>query len=240
MRAHILIEKDHQAASALAAKLIAGKLMENPRMKVTFAAGFTPLECYKLLIGQQREGKVKLDQAYYVGLDEWIGLGPKDVGSCIETMNSAYYVPAGISPAQIAYFDGLCEDPKAEERRMCNVIADIGGIDLAVVGVGVNGHIGFNEPDTALQGDFSLVPLSETTQTVGMKYFNGSRTPKEGATMTLHALKRAKTVIVIATGEKKRAVAGQILTGKCDLPVGAFLEHPDAYYIFDSLAASSR
>ncbi len=226
------------AASMLAANIIGGKLRENPAMAVTFAAGFTPLECYKLLLRQQHAGMLRLDRAQYIGLDEWVGLGPNDTGSCIQTLNSAYYIAAGIPPAQISYFDGLCTDPQAEAQRMCDVIASIGGIDMAVVGVGINGHIGFNEPNTVLQGDFSLVALSETTRIVGKKYFDGSQTPKVGATITLQALKKAKTVIVIATGEKKQPAVKKIIAGDSSLPASAFLDHPNAYYIFDSHAAA--
>ena len=237
MQATILIEKDHEAASARAAQIVAEKMLETPGMNATFAAGNTPLACYEKLIERQTAGELDLRAARYIGLDEWIGLGPDNVGSCIETMNTSFYGPAGIPRDHIEFFNGLCADPGAEAKRMCGVFAQAGGIDLTVLGVGVNGHIGFNEPGLVTQGDFSLVPLSETTQTVGRKYFGGGATPKDGATMTLDALKKAKTVVVIATGENKRAAVAGILAGKSDLPVGAFLDHPGAVYVFDEAAA---
>lgn len=113
-------------------------------------------------------------------------------------------------------------------------------IQLAVLGVGVNGHVGFNEPGLSLDGEYSLLPLSESTQQVGKKYFGGRDTPKMGATTTLHALQRASTVVILATGEKKRAAVAEILSGNCALPVGAFLDHPGAVYIFDNAAAGTR
>ncbi len=237
MQATILIEKDHEAASARAAQLVAEKLLEKPEENVTFAAGNTPLACYEKLIERQEKGELNLRAAHYIGLVEWIGLGPDDVGSCIETMNTGYYGPAGIPRDHIEYYNGLCADPAAEAQRLCGVLGQVGGIGLTVLGVGVNGHIGFNEPGLVTQGDFSLVPLSETTQTVGRKYFGGGATPTNGATMTLDALKKARTVIVIATGANKREAVAGILTGKSDLPVGAFLDHPGAVYIFDEAAA---
>lgn len=240
MKAKILIEYDHMAASVRAAEILTDALKADPEMIVTFAAGATPLECYRLLAELQREGKTELRRATYVGLDEWIGLGPEDAGSCIETMNTAYYIPAGIPWERIVYFDGRCRDPEAEARRVSGQIRELGGIDLAVLGVGVNGHIGFNEPDVSLRGEFSLVSLSKTTQTVGRKYFNGGQTPQKGATITLETLKQAKTVIVIATGENKRQAATHILAEDGTLPAGAFLNHPNAWYIFDKLAVPDR
>ncbi len=237
MKATILIEKNHETASARAADIIAAALAAKPELTVTFAAGDTPLACYRLLIARQRAGELELRNAHYIGLDEWIGLGPDDAGSCIEVMNRSYYGPAGIPRSRIDCFDGRRVDADAEAGRMCGVLAQTGGLDLAVLGVGVNGHIGFNEPDTATQGDFSLVPLSETTQTVGRKYFGGGATPTRGATITLDALKKAKTILVIATGEKKQKAAADVLDEVGALPVGAFLDHPGAVYIFDESAA---
>ncbi len=236
MASQVIVCKDHLAASRYAADLAAKAFAEKLDLTLTFAAGDTPMACYRELIQRRDEGALRLDLARYIGLDEWVGLGPETDGSCIASMNRGFYHPAGISAERIAAFDGLCADVAGEAERMRGFLRDH-PLELAVLGVGVNGHIGFNEPGVPLDGDFSLVPLSETTQRVGKKYFGGNATPTQGATITLHALQKAKRVIVIATGANKREAVAGVLAKRTDLPVCAFLEHPGAVYVFDEAAA---
>lgn len=236
MKATITICKDHQEASRHAAGLVAEALAKNPALTATFAAGDTPFACYGQLIQKQQAGGLRLDKARYIGLDEWVGLGPNDAGGCLYSMNEGYYRPANIPQNRIEAFDGLAKDAELELARMRGLLEQY-PLELAVLGVGVNGHVGFNEPGVSTDGSFSLVPLSESTQRVGQKYFAGRQTPQTGATITLQALLGAGRVVIIATGAgKQQAVAG-ILAGESALPVGAFLDHPGAFYVFDEEAA---
>ena len=232
----MIICKDHQEASRRAADLIAEALAAKPDMTLTLAAGDTPFACYRELISRQESGQLRLTEARYIGLDEWVGLGPETPGSCIACMNEGYYNPAEIPREQISVFDGRAADVDAEIERMRNMLEQH-PLELAVLGIGVDGHVGFNEPGTPTSGDFSPVPLSQSTQEVGKKYFSGNQTPAMGATITVQALQKAGRVVVIATGENKREVASSLLAGRADLPASAFFNHPDAYYIFDEAAA---
>jgi 6-phosphogluconolactonase/glucosamine-6-phosphate isomerase/deaminase len=236
MPKNVTICKNHEGASHFAAGLAAEAFVEKPHLAVTFAAGDTPFACYGELIRRQEAGALRLDKALYIGLDEWLGLGPGDEGSCIAAMRRGYYAPAGVPMDRIKAFNGLCQDVGAEVRRMGERL-EAHPLDLAVLGVGVNGHIGFNEPGVPAAGDFSLVPLSDTTQRVGRKYFGGGPTPREGATITLRALLRAKRVVILATGISKQAAVQSVLAGREDLPLCAFLEHPGCSYVFDEEAA---
>ncbi|MDL2323611.1 6-phosphogluconolactonase [Ruminococcaceae bacterium OttesenSCG-928-A16] len=235
MKAQIVICKNHQEASLYAAKLAAAEFAQNPGLTATFAAGDTPFSCYHSLIQKQQNEGLQLNLAQYIGLDEWIGLGPNDEGSCLHYMNKGYYWPAGIPQQQINAFDGRAKNIDAELIRMREILHE-NPLDLAILGVGVNGHIGFNEPGIPTSGDFSLVALSETTQTVGRKYFAGKHTPQQGATITLQALKKARRIIIIATGTSKKAAATSILAGQHTLPVGAFAGHAGTCYVFDEQA----
>lgn len=239
MKQNILLCKNHQQASLQAAALVAEAFTQNPTLTCTLAAGDTPLACYQELIRRQQAGSIQLQKARYIGLDEWLGLGPATPGSCLATMNRAFYQPAGIPQEQIAAFNGLTQDKEQERLRMEEILRQH-PLDLAVLGVGVNGHIGFNEPGLSLTGDFALVPLSETTQQVGTKYFDGEATPLQGATMTLAALKKARRILIIATGKSKQAAAAAVLAGEEGLPVCAFLNHPGATYLLDEEAAGAQ
>ena len=238
MAARIVICKNHQEASRYAADLVAGVLAQKPESTVTFASGDTPSDCYRELVRRQEAGELRLDRARYIGLDEWVGLGPQDEGSCIASMNKAYFHPAGIPRENILAFDGRSLDPGEETLRMQGILQRW-PLELAVLGVGVNGHVGFNEPEAALPGEFSLVALSDTTQRVGRKYFAGRATPLQGATITLQALARAGRVVILATGGAKREAVSGVLAGRKDLPVCAFLEHPGAFYVLDEEAAGT-
>lgn len=236
MKSEIKIFNNHDEASNFVANLFAEKLNKNPKATITLAAGDTPLAFFEKIISKQNLGEVDLKSAKYIGLDEWIGLGPQDAGSCINIMNTAFYNPAGIPRENIKVFDGLTNNIEGEIEQMNEVLAE-NPLDIAVLGVGVNGHIGFNEPNVQTTNDFSLVPLSETTQKVGKKYFDGKDTVKMGATITLKALKEAKTVIILATGENKKEAVSGIILGDSKLPVGEFINHSGAVYVFDNNAA---
>ncbi len=234
MSANFVTLPDHAAASRYAADWLAGRISDCPTLTATLAAGDTPLLAYQLLIEKARTNHIPLDRMQFIGLDEWIGLGPADAGSCIETLTREFYGPAGIPADNIDYFDGRAADPALEVQRVCDRIAESGGIDLIVVGVGVNGHIGFNEPGDCLTGAFSLVTLSETTLEVGRKYFGGGAAPETGATMTLETIRQAKNILIFATGERKRDAVQTILRAESGCPAAAFCNLPQAVYLFDS------
>ena len=238
MKTNITTCKNHLEASQYAADLIAAAFAKKPDLTVTFAAGDTPFACYRELLGRQAAGNVQLTSARYIGLDEWMGLGPNDEGSCIFCMNQGYYQPAGIPKEQMFVFDGLTKELDVELARMRKVL-DEHPLDLAVLGIGVNGHIGFNEPGVPTTGKFSFVPLSESTQQVGKKYFSGRNTPTGGATITLEALQQAETVVILATGKTKRDAVRAIVEGSSELPACAFLNHPNVHYVFDEEAMDS-
>ncbi|HWQ59357.1 MAG TPA: 6-phosphogluconolactonase [Clostridia bacterium] len=232
MKASLVRCADASAAALEAARHIARHMETHPGALITLAAGFTPLSAYAELIRISNGSTLELTSMRYVGLDEWVSLGPDDRGSCIQTINDAFYIPAGIPRANIRVFDGLAEDPRAEAEAMDAYLAASGGLSLAVLGIGLNGHVGFNEPGRALSGRFSLTLLSPVTTSVGRKYFGGKPAPVLGATITLGALMAAREVILIATGAHKREIVRAVLAGE-DVPAAAFLNHPNATYIFD-------
>ena len=234
MKAQLIRVATETDAANEAARLIAAHITAKRGALVTLAAGFTPLAAYRELVAMQSRGEVNLTSARYVGLDEWVGLGENDEGSCIFTMNGAFYKPAGIPKDNIRVFDGTAKEAFVAAQALNTYMEASNGLSLAVLGIGINGHVGFNEPNSPLGGLFSLTPLSAVTQEVGRKYFSGNATPQAGATLTLNALMAAKQVILIATGTHKREIAKAILAGEISLPAAAFLSHPGATYIFDA------
>ncbi len=221
----IIVKKDHEEISRTVAEHIAAFINKNPGSLINLAAGDTPLRAYEKLIELQRDGGVDLSSAYYVGLDEWVGLGYAVRGSCAQVMQDGFYRPAGIDPSRICAFDGTA-DVKGECEKVSDFISAHGGIGLTVLGVGMNGHIGFNEPryvcdDTNESGDAEeivglcrIVTLDEVTRAVSVKYFDSPQPVKQGVTVSLETLVGARQVILMATGAKKSEIMNRVINGE--------------------------
>lgn len=221
------------------AQTVAAFIQANPGRLLSLAAGDTPLAALRELVAMQHRGEVDLNSVGYVGLDEWGGLGPADAGSCIEVMNRHFYQPAGIKPENLCCFDGLAADPEADAAKVLDFVARRGPLALTLLGIGMNGHLGFNEPGTSPDFTGGVVRLAEVTREVGRKYFAG-RTPGEtGITLGLGTLRRADRILLMATGEKKRSILKRIATSPDDpaVPASHFVNHPAATWYLDRAAA---
>lgn len=201
----LIIADDYSELSRQTAQMISAFIQDNPNSLLCLAAGDTPLGTFAQLIKMQETGEVNLSSVYYAGLDEWVGLGQNDKGSCKQVMFDNFYTPARIPPARIHVFDGL-KDPDAECRAMNQWLADKGPLALALLGVGMNGHVGFNEPNGPDCDGAIVVPLDEVTKAVSVKYFGKEIPVTIGVTIGLSTLQKAQKVLVMASGEKKASV----------------------------------
>lgn len=208
----------------------------HPGSLVCLAAGDTPLPVYARLVTLQAEGRVDLASVSYAGLDEWVGLGPADPGSCLQVMRDAFYEPAGIPADRRRVFDGLA-DPEAECRAMERWIEAHGGIRFTLLGIGMNGHVGFNEPGAPDGEGCLVVALDDVTQSVGVKYFDRERTLRQGVTVGLRSLSKAEAVFLMATGERKADIVGRMLSGDPAVPASRLLPHPGLRIYLDREAA---
>jgi len=203
----LLVGRDYDEFSAIGATCAAEFIRQNPGKLLCFAAGDTPLGIYKALIAMQTAGELDLGSMYYVGLDEWAGIGYETKGSCAQVMQDTFYGPAGIPPDRIRVFNGLASDLEKECQEINRWIEERGGIALTILGIGMNGHIGFNEPFVDPEQETLVVDLDEVTARVGKKYFDGASCPTKGTTVGIKRLKEAEEVILAACGHKK----GEIL-----------------------------
>ncbi len=238
MRFHV--HDDHSTLSEAVASSIATWINGNPGALLCLAAGDTPLDAYRRLIEMQQQRLVNLASVYYVGLDEWVGLGYDDRGSCIQVMRDAFYAPAGIPGQRIVVFDGF-GDPGRECARVGEWIARHGGIDLTVLGVGMNGHIGFNEPDDIGSEDAPchVAQLDETTRRVSAKYFGEPRAVAQGMTVSISALKQTAKVILMAGARETAPITARLSSTVPTpaLPVSLLRDHPDIEVLLDRAAA---
>jgi glucosamine-6-phosphate isomerase len=221
---------DYAALSAHAANHIAETIRRKPDAMLCLASGDTPTGTYRLLAEMATAGAVDLSRCRFVGLDEWVGFGPQDVGSCGYLVYRDLFTPATIRPDQITYFDAKAADLQAECRRVDAVIAANGGLDLLLVGIGMNGHIALNEPGTPFTNRCHVSELAETTKTVGQKYFEQPTVLSQGITLGLQHLTEAREVILMASGAKKAAIMQQALYGPIteQCPASIIQTHPNA------------
>ena len=229
-----IITSDYAELSREAARLVAAFIRENPGALLCLAAGDTPLGAFAELINMQAAGEVDLSSVFYAGLDEWVGLGPLDKGSCRQVMSDNFYAPAKIQPERVHVFNGLA-DPAAECAAMNAWLAERGGIGLTLLGVGMNGHIGFNEPNAPRTHGAFIVPLDEVTQTVGIKYFDKPQSITTGITIGLETLRAARHVLVMASGAKKSAIIHRAFHAPAspDCPASLLQGHPDLTLLLD-------
>ena len=177
-----------------------------PNAVICFASGNTPRLTCQLLVQKAKSQQVDTGKIVFIGLDEWVGIPPSNEGSCHYFFQHEVFEPLNLSPAQRHLFDAMSNNLDNECRKMDAVIAANGDIDLMIVGIGMNGHIGFNEPGVSFNNYSHVIDLDETTLTVGQKYFKTTVALQLGITLGLQHLLESKKAILIANGNKKAEV----------------------------------
>jgi glucosamine-6-phosphate isomerase len=234
------IYEDYNTLSSQVASEIIDMVKNNPQAVLCLAAGDTPRLTYALMAQKAKQEEVDFSHCTFIGLDEWVGIPPDNEGSCHFFLETNIFKPLNISSSQIHLFDALAGNTVAECGRMDKIISEKGGIDLMLVGVGMNGHIGFNEPGVAFDTYSHVIDLDATTQSVGQKYFNQHTTLKQGITLGLNHLLEAGKVLLIASGVKKSAVMEKALEGEIinTMPASIIRTHPHGFVMIDEEAAS--
>lgn len=235
----ISVLENYEALSAHTASLIADELKKNPALSLCMASGSSPALTCDLLVKKIREGNIDCSRLRFMGLDEWMGLPPTNSGSCHYFFKTKLIEPLGLKPSQYFLFDALSPNPESECKKMDAMIKEK-GIDIMLVGIGMNGHIGFNEPGTPFDLPCHVIELEEITKQVGQKYFLGRTELGKGITIGLGHLMNAATVILIANGESKAAVVQQAVEGPVEesFPASIMQRHKNSFVLIDKKAAS--
>jgi glucosamine-6-phosphate isomerase len=204
------------------------------------ASGNTPLETCNWIVKKAASEKADLSKCNFIGLDEWVGVPKENTGSCHFFFYNNLFTPLNISDAQIFLFDAMAENLAAQCTQMDDLIAAKGGIDLMIVGIGMNGHIGFNEPGVSFNLLSHVINLQKTTIEVGQKYFSTPTELAQGITLGLGHLMNTKEVILIANGNKKSGVIRQAIKEPVTetLPASILQKHKNSFIFLDKEAAS--
>lgn len=229
----------YQALSEAAAQLIIQQLKQKPSSVLCFASGDTPkLTCERLVALAQQQA-IDVSQCAFIGLDEWVGIAPDTEGSCYKFFQEKLIVPLGLKPNQVRLFDGLAQNLQSECEATDKFIAQRGGIDIMLVGVGMNGHIGFNEPGVDQTVACHVIDLEPITTSVGQKYFTGTKVLKQGITVGFRHIMNSQQLLVMANGAKKAPIIKAMLEGDITpkMPASLVRNHAHVWVMVDTEAA---
>ena len=234
------IYKDYNTLSQHAASEIVAMVKGKPDAVLCFASGDTPRQAYNLLSESTAKENADFSRCIFIGLDEWVGIPPENEGSCSFFLHNTVFKPLNIDSGKIHLFNALSGDLAEECKKMDKIIFEKGGIDLMIVGVGMNGHIGFNEPGVSADKYSHVINLDNTTQTTGQKYFKQPVLLKQGITLGLKYLMEAKKVILMANGIKKAEVIKRAVEEEVniDMPASIMQTHPAGIVMIDEEAGS--
>jgi glucosamine-6-phosphate isomerase len=175
------------------------------------AAGHTSLMLFDLLKKSEKEGRIDFSNVKVVGLDEWVGLSGTDDGSCENFLRTNLFDHIGLQEKNIKLFNGKADDLVAECASVTEFIKSNGGIDYMLLGVGMNGHLGLNEPGVQTDSVAGIVHLDDVTQKEAVKYFKQKPELASGVTLGISDMKRAKVIHVLVTGERKKEIVKRIM-----------------------------
>ena len=202
-------------AGLLAAEVIKNAVNANPEATLGLATGSSPLEMYAALADMYNKGEVSFKNVKSVNLDEYVGLTPDHDQSYAYFMRKNLFEKIDICLENTNVPSGIAEDPKAETARYDALLDSIGGVDVQVLGIGNNGHIGFNEPADTFSYGTMLVTLTESTIDANQRFFTSrDEVPKQAISMGIGHIMTAKTIILLANGKGKAEILERSLFGE--------------------------
>lgn len=222
-----------------AAGLISGLVRANPRAVLGLATGSTPIGIYRNLVSDYREGLVSFKEVTTFNLDEYVGLAADHPASYAAFMREHLFDHVDV-PAEATHLpNGVAADLEEECRRYEALIAEKGPVDLQLLGIGVNGHIAFNEPARELASGIHVAELAEETRQANARFFDDPQdVPRQAISMGVRSILQARTVLLVAKGKDKaeairRAVQGPITT---DCPASLLQLHHHVVVMVDKAA----
>ena len=235
----IIEVQDYQQMSRRAAEYIIKKVVQNPSINLGLATGGTPIGTYKCLIEDHQKSGTSYQKVTTFNLDEYIGLSGDNENSYRYFMDNQLFNYININKANTNVPSGIAADFQEECKRYEDLITKHGGIDLQILGIGSNGHIGFNEPGTSFSSKTHIVELEESTIQANARYFNRiEEVPTKAITMGISTIMKSKEILLLVSGEKKREALFRLLNGEISesFPASVLKNHPCVTIIADKAA----
>ncbi|MGG1400907.1 glucosamine-6-phosphate deaminase [Bacillus salipaludis] len=235
----IIEVKDYQRMSETAAEYIMKKVLNHPSITLGLATGGTPTGTYQNLIKDHQKNGTSYQRVTTFNLDEYIGLAGTDKNSYRYYMDENLFTHIDIKKANTFVPRGNGRNIEEECIRYEDLLSSHGGIDLQVLGIGSNGHIGFNEPGTSFQSKTHIVNLAPSTIEANARFFNRpEEVPTQAITMGISTIMKSKEILLLASGESKRDAMYQLLHSEVNenFPASVLKNHPCVTIIADEAA----
>jgi glucosamine-6-phosphate deaminase len=223
-----------------AAEIVLNQVKRKPASVLGLPTGGTPVGMYAQIAKAVQAKQADLSAITTFNLDEYYGLPKEDSQSYYTFMNVNLYAPCGLQPKQTHIPSGTAADPESEVKAYEAAIAKAGGIDLQVLGIGGNGHIGFNEPGTDPKSRTHVVTLTPNTREANARFFSSiEEVPTRAMTMGIQTILESKSILLLAFGANKADILFEALKGPItpDNPASFLQRHPDVTIIADQAAA---
>jgi len=237
----IIVAKNYREMSIIAADLALRQLARKKSSVLGLATGNTPIGFYRELVKANHRGDVSFRNVKTFNLDEFAGLDDTDRGSLFYYMRKHLFDKADLQPKNINMIDGRAKNLKAECHRFDQAIKKAGGIDWQLLGIGGNGHIGWNEPGTSFKSRTHPLDLTIKSRRAQAENFKSIKeVPKQGLTMGIGTIMEAKQIVLLADGQEKARIVREALRGRIRqrVPATALQRHANLTVVLDEAAAS--
>lgn len=227
--------KDYEDLSLMAAEIISEQIKSKPDSVLGLGTGSSPLGTYNNLSKLCKSGKLDFSSVTTVNLDEYVGLDGSDDQSYRYFMDTNLFDLINIDKSRTFVPNGKAKDLATEGFEYDKMIEDLGGIDLQLLGIGLDGHIGFNEPDRVFIAPTHVIDLHESTIKANSRFFESmDAVPKKAITMGVGSIMKAKKILLIANGKNKKDIIEKAVKGAVDpmLPASILQLHPDVTVIY--------
>jgi len=233
--------KDYKDMSRKAANIISAEIITKPNCVLGLATGSSPIGIYENLVHWYEQDDLDFSQVTSVNLDEYKGLPKENDQSYDYFMHEYLFNKVNIKPENINIPNGMEEDAQKECARYNQVLEDIGGVDLQLLGIGHNGHIGFNEPGEAFEKETHCVDLTESTINANKRFFEKEEdVPRQAYTMGIKSIMKAKKILLIISGKEKASIVKEAFLGPVTpkVPASILQLHNDVILVADEDALS--
>ncbi len=233
--------KDYQDMSRKAANIISAQIIMKPNCVLGLATGSSPVGTYRQLIDWYKKGDLDFSQVTSINLDEYKGLGPDHNQSYRYFMDTNLFDHVNINKSRTFVPDGLEKNSGKACDDYNRIIARKGGIDLQLLGLGHNGHIGFNEPGAAFEKETHCVDLTESTIEANKRFLESEKdVPRQAYTMGIKNIMQARKILIIVSGEDKAEILNKVLHGPITpaVPASILQLHNDVTIVADEAALS--
>jgi glucosamine-6-phosphate deaminase len=237
----IIIKLDATAAQEETARILARQIQRKPDSVLGLATGSTPIRVYALLAALHHKDQLDFSSVRTFNLDEYVGLGPDHPCSYREFMRRHLFSKVNIRPENIYFPDGLAQDVPRHCDEYEAAIQRLGGMDVQLLGIGTEGHIGFNEPSSSLASRTRIKTLTPKTASDNAKCFGGAdKVPRHVITMGVGTIMEARECLLLATGEAKAEAIARMAEGPitADVPASILQMHPRCKIVLDEPAAA--